>query len=452
MTTGGLTLGNSTSTSIPSIAITNTSSNVSLSSTSLNINAGAAVANVSGFWTTGTVNAATHAVGTAFTANSTLVNAAALTVQNQINTATIYASTSANIASAIQANSSGLYSQSVVQGNTFGTLSGTGFTANSTGVYANSLVSYNAANLASLYVVGSANLTSNLTVTNTVTFSNTFSVAGATTLSGTLNVGGAANLQSSANVATTLGVIGAATFSNTIAVTGNATFSNVTSHTGNATFTNSIIVNGLANLAASANITGNLNVSANIVIGANLTVGGSFIYNGTYGNSLIASTNNSLTVGNSTTWWSSGWIGSITGNTANLTNSLTASGNASFASNNLYANSSQIVLGSDVTLPNSHVRSVTVALSGAANVDTFGITTYRSAEYLIQISNTTDYHLTKILAVQNGTISYTTEYGTIYTSNMGAFTTGINGGNFFLQFTPTAGSCTIKLVRTAITV
>jgi hypothetical protein len=51
----------------------------------------------------------TITVGTGFTANSTLVNAAAINVTNQVNTATLYATTSANIASIVQANSTGLY-------------------------------------------------------------------------------------------------------------------------------------------------------------------------------------------------------------------------------------------------------------------------------------------------------------------------------------------------------
>jgi hypothetical protein len=55
---------------------------------------------------TGSVNAASHTVGTTFTANATLVNAAALNIVNQVNTATLYVTTSANIGTAFTANSS----------------------------------------------------------------------------------------------------------------------------------------------------------------------------------------------------------------------------------------------------------------------------------------------------------------------------------------------------------
>ena len=45
-------------------------------------------------------------VGTAFTANATLVNAAAINIVNQVNTATFYATTSANVGTAFTANAS----------------------------------------------------------------------------------------------------------------------------------------------------------------------------------------------------------------------------------------------------------------------------------------------------------------------------------------------------------
>jgi len=54
------------------------------------------------------VNASAHNVGTAFTANSTLVNAAAINIVNQTNTATLYVTTSANVGTNITANSTQL--------------------------------------------------------------------------------------------------------------------------------------------------------------------------------------------------------------------------------------------------------------------------------------------------------------------------------------------------------
>ncbi len=77
----------------------------------------------------GTMNAASHTVGTAFTANATLVNAAALNVVNQTNTATLYVTTSANVASAFLANSTGAYHTGTM--NAASHTVGTNFTSNS---------------------------------------------------------------------------------------------------------------------------------------------------------------------------------------------------------------------------------------------------------------------------------------------------------------------------------
>lgn len=58
--------------------------------------------------TNNVVIANTLTVGS-FTANTTLVNTAAINVVNQVNTATLYATTSANVASIVQANSLGVH-------------------------------------------------------------------------------------------------------------------------------------------------------------------------------------------------------------------------------------------------------------------------------------------------------------------------------------------------------
>jgi len=92
------------------------------------------VANTTGVYA-GVVNGSTIQVGTSFTANATLVNTAAINVTGQVNSATLYATTSANIAASITANTSGLF-----VANATGTVnaavirSGTTFIANSTQV------------------------------------------------------------------------------------------------------------------------------------------------------------------------------------------------------------------------------------------------------------------------------------------------------------------------------
>jgi phage-related tail fiber protein len=64
-------------------------------------------------------------------------------------------------------------------------------------------------------------------------------------------------------------------------------------------------------------------------------------------------------------------------------------------------------------------------------------TVFRSVEYLVQCSNSTNYHTTKILAVNDGNNVYFTEYATI-TSNglLGSFVVELSSNNISLKVTP----------------
>ena len=157
LTASSLTIGNSTITGAPSINLANSIGNTTVnaiaigSSWGLSANASGiyhtGLVNAANFTTTGTVNTATvfatgqinaasHTVGSnfianttaivgtgyanvttsvnsalltvgsAFTANATLVNAVAINVVNQVNTATLYATTSANVGANVQLTTS----------------------------------------------------------------------------------------------------------------------------------------------------------------------------------------------------------------------------------------------------------------------------------------------------------------------------------------------------------
>ena len=72
---------------------------------------------------TGVVNASSL-TGTSFSVNSSLVNAVSINVTNQINTTTLYAATSANVASVTTANSSGIYTTGVLSVSNSATITG----------------------------------------------------------------------------------------------------------------------------------------------------------------------------------------------------------------------------------------------------------------------------------------------------------------------------------------
>lgn len=77
------------------------------------------------------------------------------------------------------------------------------------------------------------------------------------------------------------------------------------------------------------------------------------------------------------------------------------------------------------------------------SIMTFAKADYRSAKYVIQITNSTDstYHVTELLLTHNGSIAHITEYGTVYTGAAAeaAFSADISGLNVRLLATPASG-------------
>ena len=76
------------------------------------------------------------------------------------------------------------------------------------------------------------------------------------------------------------------------------------------------------------------------------------------------------------------------------------------------------------------------------------ISSYRSVEYTIQASRGNNYHLSKILSIHNGTITYNSEYGSVYNNGQVAiFDVDISGGNIRLLSTPTSSTQTNYIVN-----
>jgi hypothetical protein len=234
-----------------------------------------------------------------------------------------------------------------------------------------------------------------LSSSNTITTKNLVST-GTTTLN-------------TVSIANTLVVTNNATFSNTITVTGNATFSNTITVIGNTTFSNTITVTGNATFSNTVAIS---TVSTNVAF------------------------NNTITV---------------TGNTT-LSNNLSVAGVTTLTSN--IAVNSRMIFNS---IGHQYANSYTFTNSSvAANIDTVSASTYRSYEYLVQLSDSTVtpipyYHSTKIAIIHDGTNPYVTEYGTLFNIvSLGIFNVIINGGNIALQLTPTTANVVAKFIRTSI--
>jgi hypothetical protein len=373
--------------------------------------------------------------------------------------------------------------------------------------------------LSTFGISGAANALSTFGIGGAANALSTFGVTGATTLLSTFNVVGAANLQSSANVGGTLGVLGNATFSNSLVIVGNTTLSNTINIAGAANLQSSVGIGGNANVAGTLKVGGDLTVQgtltfngsavASIVPTANLTYdigspalywNNSYIGRGTFNDGIsissgasnssfnsnllfVDSLNSRVGISNSAPGSKltvTGLVESTTGgfkfpdgtiqtsataagglNTQVQYNSSgTLAGSAGFvftsSSNNLSV-ANTLSVGATSINSVAYSTSLTFSFSGTSEVtvDSFPIATYRSAEYLIQFSDSTNsrYQVSKILVVHDGTTASFTEYGAISSSGiMGTFRATINAGNVTFLCTPLTSTTSIKIFRTNLTV
>jgi disulfide oxidoreductase YuzD len=252
--------------------------------TQANTSATPFVANVTGLYHTGTINAASHTVGALFTANATLVNAAAINVIGQVNTATFFASTSANVGANVQANTTAflvstnstvntiITATSLTQANT----TATPFVANVTGLYHTGVV-----NAASFTTTGiTANTTavllySNSTV-NTIITPISFTQANTTATPFVANVIGLYHT-GTANAASF--TVGSNFIANSTAIVGTG-YANVTTSVNSALLTvgTAFIANSTAIVGTGyANVTTSVN-SALFKVGTAFTANSTLVY------------------------------------------------------------------------------------------------------------------------------------------------------------------------------
>lgn len=99
--------------------------------------------------------------------------------------------------------------------------------------------------------------------------------------------------------------------------------------------------------------------------------------------------------------------------------------------------------------------SNTTSTSTTANnvVDTFSKTIFRSAKYYVQITSGSDYHVSEVLLLHDGTDVFITEYGTVYSNaSLGNVSAAINSANVELLVAPTNSSSVVKTKRITIEV
>ena len=135
------------------------------------------------------------------------------------------------------------------------------------------------------------------------------------------------------------------------------------------------------------------------------------------------------------------FVGNLTGNsTGNLTGDVTGDVTGDLTGN-VYMSQGFVYSG-----------STTVTSTSQTAIDTFPAATYRSAKYQVQITRGSEYHITEVYLVHDGTSSYGTEYATIKTgSQLATFDSDIDDGFVRLLATPTSSSSTVFKVIATLT-
>lgn len=135
----------------------------------------------------------------------------------------------------------------------------------------------------------------------------------------------------------------------------------------------------------------------------------------------------------------------VTTGTANLFTSVTGKVQVGGVGTKLYAGTQTAITGT----------TTTVATTTQTVTDQFLKTEFRSAEYLVQITQGSSYQVSKIILVHDGTTPYITEYGTILSgsSALGTLDADISSNDVRLLVTmANASTASVKVSRTSIIV
>lgn len=137
---------------------------------------------------------------------------------------------------------------------------------------------------------------------------------------------------------------------------------------------------------------------------------------------------------------------------ADTLNSVTTRGNTTL--NGIQVDSTAYGIGG-TEAAEIKALTATVASVGATTIDTWSITDYRSAKYIIQITQGINYEIGEVLVTHNGNNAKLTHYGVIETNTAltaaTAFTAVISGTDLQLKLSmQSVTTATVRMVRTLI--
>ena len=189
--------------------------------------------------------------------------------------------------------------------------------------------------------------------------------------------------------------------------------------------------NTITSINSNDNIVLDPNGTGNILLDANTAITGSLIINSTSDANYGAISIGNATIAANTT---SGAAGIFTGigssaisNITIGTSSSTVKVPGSLSAGSIIGNSSNVTITTDTL------------------VDTFPIATYRTAKYIIKVSNSTTYEALEALVIHDGSDSYITVYGYISSddTDIVSVSTSIAGGNVNLYASRIGATTTV---------
>lgn len=104
------------------------------------------------------------------------------------------------------------------------------------------------------------------------------------------------------------------------------------------------------------------------------------------------------------------------------------------------------------TIVSLEAATATTTTTDESNIDTFDASTYRSAQYQVQITRGSLYHVTTLNVLHDGTDVYLNEFGTIKTgSSLATFDADIDSGSVRVRATPAFSSSTVFKISKTLT-
>lgn len=97
----------------------------------------------------------------------------------------------------------------------------------------------------------------------------------------------------------------------------------------------------------------------------------------------------------------------------------------------------------------SNIANVSVASANTlTTVDSFSSTAYRSAKYIVQATQGTDYQVSEVLVIHDGTTATRSMYSTINTNaNVGITSATLSGGTVYLQYIAANAGATVRISK-----